>query len=125
MCVCLHMYIMYILFSVAQSCLTLCNPVDCGPPGSSVHGTFPARILEWVAISFSRGSSRPRDQTQVSCLAGRVFTTEPPSKPYIYTINIYVCVYALYMGFLGGSGGKVSTCNGRRPGFSPWVGKIP
>ena len=42
---------------VAQSCLTLCNPVDCSPPGSSVHGILQARILEWVAISFSRGSS--------------------------------------------------------------------
>ena len=43
-----------------QSCLTLCNAMDCSPPGSSVHGILQARILEWVAISFSRGSSRPR-----------------------------------------------------------------
>jgi len=46
---------------VAQSCLTLCNPVNCSLPGSSVHGILQARVLEWVAISFSRGSSRPRD----------------------------------------------------------------
>ena len=46
---------------VAQSCLTLCDPMDCSPPGSSVHGILQARILEWVAISFSRGSSQPRD----------------------------------------------------------------
>ena len=59
---------------VAQSCLTLCNPMDCSPPGSSVHGIFQARILEWIAISFSRESSQPRDQTWVSCIAGRVFT---------------------------------------------------
>ena len=59
---------------VAQSCLTLCDPMDCGPPGSSVHGIFQARILDWVAISFSRGSSQPRDQTQVSHIAGRRFT---------------------------------------------------
>ena len=58
---------------VAQSCLTLCDPVDCSPPDSSIHGIFQARILEWVAISFSRGSSRPRDQTQVSRIAGRRF----------------------------------------------------
>ena len=45
----------------------------CSPPGSSVHGILQARILEWVAISFSRGSSRPRDRTQVSCIAGRQF----------------------------------------------------
>ena len=59
---------------VAQSCLTLCDPMDCSPPASSVHGIFQARILEWVAISFSRGSSRPRGQTWVSCIAGRCFT---------------------------------------------------
>ena len=57
---------------VAQSCPTLCDPVDCIPPGSSAHGILQARILEWVAISFSRGSSQPRDQTQVSCIAGRL-----------------------------------------------------
>ena len=58
---------------VAQSSPTLCNPVDCSPPGSSVHGILQARILEWVAISFSRGSSQPRDRTQVSCIKGRCF----------------------------------------------------
>ena len=55
--------------SVAQSCLTLCNPMDCSPPGSSVHGILPARILEWVAISFSRGSFWPRDWTLISCVS--------------------------------------------------------
>ena len=60
---------------VTQSCPTLCNPMDCSPKGSSVHGIFQARILEWVAISFSRGSSQPRDGTWVSCIAGRLFTT--------------------------------------------------
>ena len=59
---------------VAQSCLTLCNSIDCSPPGFSVHGVFQARILEWVAISFSKGSSPPRDRTQVYCIAGRHFT---------------------------------------------------
>ena len=59
---------------VTQSCLTLCNLMDCSLPGSSVHGILQARVLEWVAISFSRGSSRPRDRTQVSCIAGRFFT---------------------------------------------------
>ena len=59
---------------VAQSCPTLCDPMDCSPPGSSVHGILQARILEWTAISFSRGSSQPRDQTWVSCIAGRFFT---------------------------------------------------
>ena len=59
---------------VAQSCLTLCNLMDCSLPGSSVHRIFQARVLEWVVISFSRGSSRPRDQTQVFHVAGRYFT---------------------------------------------------
>ena len=53
---------------VAQLCLTLRSPMDCSPSGSSVHGILQARILEWVAISFSRGSSHPRGQTQVSCI---------------------------------------------------------
>ena len=63
---------------VAQPCLTLCDPVHCGPPGSSVHGIFPARILEWVAISSSRGSSQPRIKPVATCfswLAGGFFTT--------------------------------------------------
>ena len=60
---------------VAKSCLTPCDPMDCSLLGSSVHGTLQARVLEGVAISFSRGSSQPRDQTQVSCIAGRFFTS--------------------------------------------------
>ena len=61
-------------WEVAQSCPTLCNPMDCGPPGSSVHGIFQAWILEWVTVSFSRGSSWPRDRTWVSRIVGRCFT---------------------------------------------------
>ena len=59
---------------VAQLCWILCDPIYCSPAGSSVHGILQVRILECVAISFSRGSSRPRDRTQVSCIAGRFFT---------------------------------------------------
>ena len=59
---------------VAQSCLTLQDPMDCSLPGSSVHGIFHARILEWVAISFSRGTSWPRDWTPISHIVGRRFT---------------------------------------------------
>ena len=58
----------------AQSCPTLCNPRHCSPPGSSVHGILQARVLEWVAIPFSRGSSWPRNRTWVSYIAGRFFT---------------------------------------------------
>ena len=59
---------------VAHLCPTLCNPMDCSLPHSSVHGIFQARILEWIAISFSSGFSQPRDWSQVSCIAGRFFT---------------------------------------------------
>ena len=52
-----------------QSCPTLCDPMDCSPPGSSIHGIFQARILEWMAISSSRGSSQPRNQTHISCVS--------------------------------------------------------
>ena len=55
---------------VAQACPTLCDPMDCSSPGFSIHGIFQARVLEWVAISFPRGSSQPRDQTRVSRIAG-------------------------------------------------------
>ena len=58
----------------AQWHLTLCDPMDGSLPGFSVHGISQARILKWVAISFSRGSSQPRDQTQVSCNEGSFFT---------------------------------------------------
>ena len=64
----------YVCVLVTQSCPTLCDPMDCSLQGSSVHEIFQARILEWVAISFSRRSSQPGDQTRVSCIAGRRFT---------------------------------------------------
>ena len=63
----------------------------------SVHGISQSRILEWVAISFSRDSSQIRDQTHISCIAGRIFSTEPPGKPrvymYMYTY-IYLFIYS-------------------------------
>ena len=74
-------------------CLTLCDPMDCSLPGSSVHGILQARILEWVATPSSRESPWPRDETHVSyvsCIAGRLFTTEPPGKPnkeYSYMLS--------------------------------------
>ena len=65
-----------------QLCLTLCNPMDCSPPDSSVHGILQARILEWVAIFFSRGSSWPRDRTQISHTAGRLLTLWATKKSH-------------------------------------------
>ena len=64
---------LWFLSVVAQSCLTLCNPVNCSPPGSTVHEILQARILEWIVIPFSRGFSQPRDGTQVSHNAARFF----------------------------------------------------
>ena len=65
---------------VVQSCPTLCDPVDCSPPGSSIHGIVQAKTLEWFAIPFSKGPSQPRDQTRVSCIAGRCFTIWAPRE---------------------------------------------
>ena len=81
-------YIIYGGGLVTKSCPTLCDPTDCGHlPDSSVHGIFQTRILEWVAISFSRGSSPPRDWIWVSCIAGRFFTNWATKEApyYIYT----------------------------------------
>ena len=80
---------------VAQSCPTLFDPMDCNLPGSSVHVIFQARVLEWVAISFSRGSSWPRNWTTISCVSGRRFTlwaTRAP-KPLIplKSLQVWVC----------------------------------
>ena len=66
---------------VTKSYPTLCNPMDYSLPGSSVHGILQARLLEWVAIPFSRGSSQPRDQTTVSALQADSLLSEPPGKP--------------------------------------------
>ena len=87
---------------VAQSCPTLCDPMYCSPPGSSVHGILQARILEWVAISSSRGSSWPRDWTQVSCIAGRLFTDWPgdPRKDVtVLKIHWSTCFHGLFFGY--------------------------
>ena len=73
---------------VAQSCPTLCDPMDYSPPVSSVHGILQAQILEWVAISFSRGSSRPRDRTQVFRISSRHFNLWATS-PNIVCLFIY------------------------------------
>ena len=88
----LPLFYMYYLFffdielclSVTKSCLTLHDPMDCSLPGSSVHGISQAGILEWVSISFSKGFFWPRDWSQVSCIAGKFFTTEPAGKPSVH-----------------------------------------
>ena len=80
---------------VTQSCPTLCDPMDCSLPGSSVHGIFQARVLEWVAICFSSGSSQPRNQTWVSFIVGRCFYhLSHQGSPYIKEILQEPCCQA-------------------------------
>ena len=74
---------------VAQSCPTLCSPMNCSLSGSSIHGILQARILEWIAIPFSRGSSCPKDRTQVSCIAGTFFTIWATGKINWWLKNYY------------------------------------
>ena len=69
---------------VSLSCPTLCNPMEGNPPGSSVHGIPPSKNAGVGYHFLLQGSSQPRDQTHVSCLADRFFTTEPPGKPILY-----------------------------------------
>ena len=79
-------------YTHAQSC----NPMDCSLPGSSVPAIHQVRILEWVAISFSRGSSWPRDQTWVSCIAGRFFIIWATREaPFIYFILFIQTIYCM------------------------------
>ena len=75
---------------VAQSCPTLCNPMDCSLSGFSVHGIFQARVLKWIVISFSKGSSRPRNRTLVSCIAGRRFTVWATREAHSAIIFMYM-----------------------------------
>ena len=82
------------LCSVTQSCPALCDPIDYSLPGSSIHGIFQARFLEWVAISYFRESCWPRDQTHISCVAlvGRFFITGPPGNPLHMSSFIQSCL---------------------------------
>ena len=88
-----------VLCSVASVMSDSCNPIDSSPPGFSVHGIFQARILKWVAISFSRGSSQPREQTHVSFIAGRFFTAKSPGNSnfplVIYSAHVNACISVL------------------------------
>ena len=71
---------------VTQLCPGLCDSMDCSPPGSSVHGILQVRILEWVAIPSSRGSSHSKDQNPVSCTAGRFFTVWAPREVHVISL---------------------------------------
>ena len=78
-----------LLFQSLSHVRLFCDSMDCSPPGSSVHGIFQARILEWVAIPFSRGSSLPRYQTHISCTAGRMFNKQKTNFP-LSPLNIFM-----------------------------------
>ena len=127
--------------------------MDCSPPGSSVHGIFQTRILEWVAISFSRGSSWLRNQSHIFCLAGRFFTAGPPGKPKLdlfksrattcICLNLRLWFFFLtpsipslkrsdilhwlhiILGFPCGLAGKESTCNEGDLSSFPGLGRSP
>ena len=95
----IHSLIKNILLLVAQSCSTLCDPMDCSPPGSSIHGISQARILKWIAISFSKGSSWSRDWTQVFCIAGRFFTIWATREALLSSLEEISAVLHLYLSF--------------------------
>ena len=78
---------------VTQLCPTLCDPMDCSPPRSSVHGILQVRILEWIVISSSRESSKPRNRTQVSCITGRFFTIWTALFPF-FLINKQLLLFS-------------------------------
>ena len=100
---------------VTQSCLTFCDPMDCSPPGSSVHGILQARILEWVSVHFSRGSSWTRDRTRVSCVAGRFFTVWATRKTWCtnictYLVHVYIYNISQNSPFLTNLGMRCWSC---------------
>ena len=115
-------------------CTTLCDTMDCSLPGSSVHGIFQARVLEWVAISFSRGSSWPRDCTWVSHNVGRHFYLlsyqgsqlyiQLNYKKFIWEWNSLTPVfpYLACVSFPGSSVGKESACIAGDPSLTPGEG---
>ena len=103
---------------VTQSCSILWDPVDCSLSGSSIRGIFQAGVLEWVAISFSRGSSWPRGETQVSHIAGRCFTLWATREA------LWVLEWVAYPFSNGSSQSRDWTHCCNRPGFNPWIEKI-
>ena len=107
---------------VTQSCPTLWDPMDCSPPGSPVYGIFQARILEWGAISFSGGSSRPRDRTWVSRIVGRRFTvwaTREVRRAGVGLTEMLSCVSPSYVPY---SKAHLSVCTSSHWGVNAhWV----
>ena len=86
-----YVIVMKVEVLVAQSCLTLCDPMDCGPLGSSVHGILHARILEWVAIPFSRGCFNRGIELRSPALQVDSLPSEPPGKSHVMSYVIIIC----------------------------------
>ena len=107
-----------------QFCQSLCDSLDYSLPGFLVHEILQARVLEWVTIPFSRGSSLPRYQAQNSCLVGRFFTVWVTRGIYIYYTFVCVCVCVCII-FPGSSDGKESACNAEDWGSVPGLGRSP
>ena len=80
-----------------QSCPTLCDPMVCNLPGSSVHGIFQARILDWVAISYFMGSSQPRDQTRVSVSPALAGGSLPPGPTDCHCMDVFLLCLLIYL----------------------------
>ena len=108
--------------------LTLCNPMNCSPPGYSLRGSLQARTLEWVAMHSSRGSSRPRDRTcvSISCVAGKFLTAEPPGKPRKKNLNsTKIGIFKYHFGLPWWLSSKESTCNAGSVRSIPGLGRAP
>ena len=123
---------------VAQSCPTLCDPMDCSSPDSFVYGILQARMQEWVAILFSRGSSWCKDQTQVSWIAGRFFTIWATRKSLLIPSCLQILAYLVwravntwsiaceaYAKRYGGTDSEESSCNIGRMVLTPGSGRSP
>ena len=127
---------------VTKSSLTLCGPMDCSPPGSSVHGISQGRILEWVAISYSRASSWARDQTHVYCITGRFYTiwaTREAPPLVLFKTSVLTSTHgnypswslrhnilkAMVPGLPWWSSGYESACQCKGHRFDPWSRRIP
>ena len=107
---------------VTQSCPTLCDPLDCSPPGSSVHGVLQARILEWVPISFSGDLPDPGMEAVSPALQADALLSEPPGRSLPHTVWFHL--YHSW-GLPGGSAGKESACNVEDLGSIPGLGRFP
>ena len=84
---------------LTQSCSIFCDPKDCSPPNSLVHGILQAKILEWATMTFSKGSSQPRDQTQVLCFSAAALLSELPWKP-IQLLSPFLINYFFLLSFI-------------------------